>query len=38
MNDQGQPILHDAPIRIAAAGERHKSDSLGGIDVPADRH
>jgi fumarate hydratase class II len=30
--------LHDIPIGIAAAGQRHETDSMGGIDVPADRY
>jgi fumarate hydratase, class II len=38
MNDQPNPGLHDIPIGIDAAGERHETDSMGGIDVPADRY
>ena len=38
MNNQVHPILRDAPIGIDAAGERHETDSMGGIDVPADRY
>jgi fumarate hydratase class II len=30
--------LHDVPIGIDAAGTRHETDSMGGIDVPADRY
>ena len=38
MSNPAHPILHDAPIGIDAAGERHETDSMGGIDVPADRY
>src|SRR6204780_2844701 len=38
MSNQGQPILRDVPIGINAAGQRHETDSMGGIDVPADRY
>src|SRR6201993_2201388 len=38
MNNQEQPILHDIPIGIDAGGQRHETDSMGGIDVPADRY
>jgi fumarate hydratase, class II len=31
-------MLHDAPIGIGATGKRHETDSMGGIDVPADRY
>ncbi|QQO36248.1 class II fumarate hydratase [Bradyrhizobium diazoefficiens] len=37
MNDQ-TPILQDIPIGINATGKRHETDSMGGIDVPADRY
>lgn len=37
MNDQ-TPILQDVPIGIDATGKRHETDSMGGIDVPADRY
>lgn len=37
MNDQ-TPILQDIPIGIDATGKRHETDSMGGIDVPADRY
>jgi fumarate hydratase class II len=30
--------LLDTPIGISAAGKRHETDSMGGIDVPADRY
>ena len=30
--------LRDIPIGIAAEGQRHETDSMGGIDVPADRY
>src|SRR6266446_5611968 len=38
MNDQTHPLLHDIPIGIDATGKRHETDSMGGIDVPADRY
>ena len=38
MTDQTHPLLHDIPIGIDAAGQRHETDSLGGIEVPADRY
>ena len=38
MNDQTHPALRDLPIGIAAAGKRHETDSMGGVDVPADRY
>jgi fumarate hydratase, class II len=38
MNNQEHPILRDVPIGIDATGQRHETDSMGGIDVPADRY
>jgi len=38
MTVEAPPVLLDIPIGIAAAGQRHESDALGGIDVPADRY
>ena len=38
MDNQGTPILRDLPIGIDATGQRHETDSMGGIDVPADRY
>jgi fumarate hydratase class II len=38
MNDQTHPVLRDTPIGIDATGQRHETDSMGGIDVPADRY
>ena len=38
MTDQVHPMLHLVPIGINAAGKRHETDSMGGIDVPADRY
>src|ERR1700691_1409367 len=34
----GVPQLGDVPIGIAATGARRESDSMGEIDVPADRY
>jgi fumarate hydratase class II len=31
-------ILHDLPIGITATGMRHEFDSMGTVDVPADRY
>ena len=36
-NDDGLG-LRDLPIGIEAEGMRHETDSMGGIDVPADRY
>jgi fumarate hydratase class II len=38
MKDQEDPTSHDIPIGIAATGRRRETDSMGGIDVPADRY
>src|ERR1700724_2902216 len=38
MKDQEHPVLHDVPIGIDATGQRHETDSMGGIDVPAERY
>jgi len=38
MKNQAHPPLHDIPIGIDATGQRHETDSMGGIDVPADRY
>src|SRR2546427_10490000 len=38
MTNQAHPLLHDVPIGINATGQRHEPDSMGGIDVPADRY
>src|ERR1700750_2035623 len=38
MSNQKHPILHDIPIGIDATGQRHETDSMGGIDVPANRY
>ena len=37
MNNQEHPVPHDLPIGIEESGLRHETDSMGGIDVPADR-
>src|SRR3977135_788422 len=37
-DQQSHPTLHDVPIGIEAAGERRETDSMGGIDVPANRY
>src|SRR5882724_6022672 len=38
MTNQAHPLLHDLPIGIDATGLRHETDSMGGIDVPADHY
>jgi fumarate hydratase class II len=38
MIDKAPPKLHDVPIGIAATGMHHETDSMGGIEVPADRY
>ena len=38
MSEKTHPELHKIPIGIAATGLRHETDSMGGIDVPADRY
>jgi fumarate hydratase, class II len=38
MNDEAQPVIRDVPIGIGVAGQRHETDSMGGIEVPADRY
>jgi fumarate hydratase, class II len=38
MTDATHPRLQELPIGINAAGLRHETDSMGGIDVPADRY
>src|ERR1700740_162995 len=38
MSNQNPPTLRDTPIGIDATGQRHETDSMGGIDVPADRY
>jgi fumarate hydratase class II len=38
MNDQTHRVFHDIPIGIRAAGLRHETDSMGEIEVPADRY
>src|ERR1700758_5660207 len=38
MNDQTHPELHETPIGIDATGMRRETDSMGAIEVPADRY
>jgi fumarate hydratase class II len=38
MNDQAHPELRDIPIGIHATGTRRETDSMGEIEVPADRY
>jgi fumarate hydratase, class II len=38
MNHQDHPVLHDMPIGIDARGQRREADSMGEIEVPADRY
>ncbi len=38
MNGQTHPVLHDIPIGIDATGTRRETNSMGEIEVPADRY
>ncbi len=40
MQDAGtsQPVMQDIPIGLAAAGTRREFDSMGTVEVPADRY
>jgi len=38
MNDLTIPVLRTLPIGIRESGQRRETDSMGGIDVPADRY
>jgi len=38
MTDQTHPELHETPIGIRATGMRRETDSMGEIEVPADRY
>src|SRR6516162_3983084 len=38
MNDQTHPKLDETPIGIGATGMRRETDSMGEIEVPADRY
>ncbi|MBV8652235.1 MAG: class II fumarate hydratase [Alphaproteobacteria bacterium] len=38
MGNAAPKIRPDLPIGIAATGARHETDSMGGIDVPAERY
>ena len=38
MNDQSNPVLRQIPIGISASGTRRETDSMGEIEVPADRY
>jgi fumarate hydratase, class II len=38
MDDKSPPALQELPVGIDAKGLRHETDSMGGIDVPADRY
>jgi fumarate hydratase, class II len=38
MAEISPPLLRDVPIGIDARGVRRETDSMGGIDVPADRY
>ncbi len=36
--DDGHPIIKDVPIGVPAKGTRREFDSMGDVDVPADRY
>jgi fumarate hydratase, class II len=38
MNIQSNPMLRNIPIGINAEGQRRETDSMGAVDVPADRY
>ncbi|MDH6245435.1 class II fumarate hydratase [Mycobacterium sp. OTB74] len=38
MNEDRPPTILDLPIGLDCKGTRHESDSMGGIDVPADHY
>ena len=38
MNDHTDPELHETPVGIKATGMRRETDSMGEIEVPADRY
>ena len=38
MSDAPYPVVRDIPIGIDATGVRQETDSMGAIDVPADRY
>jgi fumarate hydratase class II len=38
MSDTSPPALLDLPIGLSATGQRHEFDSMGDVDVPADRY
>jgi hypothetical protein len=38
MSDKASTKLHDVPIGVKATGMRRETDSMGEIEVPADRY
>jgi fumarate hydratase, class II len=38
MNNKAHPVVREIPIGIQAAGTRRETDSMGEIEVPADRY
>ncbi len=38
LGSKDHPSLRDLPVGIAAEGQRHEFDSMGKVDVPADRY
>jgi fumarate hydratase class II len=38
MSDKAHPELRELPIGINATGMRRETDSMGEIEVPADRY
>ncbi len=34
----GHPVMHDVPIGLTAIGTRKEFDSMGTVEVPADRY
>ena len=36
--DKGHPVMHDVPIGLSATGTRKEFDSMGTLEVPADKY
>ncbi|MBO1414121.1 hypothetical protein [Streptomyces sp. FH025] len=37
-DNQSTPAMKDLPIRIQSSGKRQEFDSMGTVEVPADRY
>ena len=38
VTEHDAPKILDVPIGLSATGTRHETDSMGGLEVPADRY